>query len=238
MTKQLTGLQESDLEFNDPPRLVWVRVKDAVGLLWVDNPKMHDIGGTILSIQKHGYQEFPKYDINLTNVNGKPGAIKAGNGRIESLFRMEQDKMELPRGLARDKKTGDWVMAIGIGVDAKSEALAKAYAIDSNNLTMAGGDFTGVDISNMWNPQAYLDILKQLGQMGEDVMPISVDPDTLDNLIGYYNLDTGEVELDEFTWLDNPEIKYRVCIDDLSYEEAEKLQGEIPESRVEQYRVK
>lgn len=180
-TKQLTGLQESDLEFNDPPRLVWVRVKDAVGLLWKDNPKLHDVGGVILSLQKHGYQEFPKYDINLTNVNGKAGAIKAGNGRIESLFRMEQDKMEMPRGLAKVKDTGDWAVAIGAGVDAANELEAKAYAIDSNNLTMAGGDFTALDMLSMWKEESYKDILVNLAKMNS--LPVSVTGDDVDFLI-------------------------------------------------------
>ena len=182
----LKELEANDLEFNDPPRLIWIRVKDAIGLLWDENPKLHDIGGVVLSIQKHGYQEFPKYDDKLRNVNGKRGAIKAGNGRIEALYRMEQDDMELPRGLAKVRESNDWAVAIGAGVNANSEALAKSYAIDSNNLTMQGGDFTALDMAKMWSPEKYMAVLNELGEHPAD-MPVSVDPEVFDHLDRFLN---------------------------------------------------
>ena len=36
-------LDGEDLEMNDPPRLSWVRARDAVNLLWRENPKLHDL---------------------------------------------------------------------------------------------------------------------------------------------------------------------------------------------------
>lgn len=38
----LDGLDPSSLEFNDLPAIVWVRVQDAVGLLWRDNPQLNN----------------------------------------------------------------------------------------------------------------------------------------------------------------------------------------------------
>jgi len=189
------GIDELDFA-GDPPRLIWIRVKDAIGLLWIENPKLHDVGGVIVSLQKHGYQEFPKFDKTLTNVNGGKGAIKAGNGRIESLYRMEADEMEMPRGLAKLKGSGDWAVAIGVGVDAESEALAKSYAVDSNNLTMAGGDFTALDMARMWSPDKYMNVLNQLGEHPAD-LPVSVGPEVWEHLDRYLGADDSGNPIDD-----------------------------------------
>lgn len=178
-------LNVSDLDFNDPPSLIWMRVKDAIDLLWNENPKLHDMGGVVTSIVKHGFQEIPKFDSTLMNVKGEKGAIKAGNGRVEALFRMEQDKMELPRGLAVIKESGDWAMPLLVGTDALSLALARAYAVDSNNLTMAGGDFTAYDMARMWDPKSYQTLLSTMRDA--DVLPVSMDADDIDFLTKHLN---------------------------------------------------
>jgi hypothetical protein len=157
----------------DPPKLIWIRVKDAVALLWPDNPKQHDIGSVILSIQKYGIQEIPKYDATL-------GAIKAGNGRVECLFQMERDRMPVPRGIGQTE-SGDWVMPLLVGTDAQSVAVAKAYAIDSNNLTVTGGNLSVEDIARLWKNDGYLNILKEVAAEGE--LPFSVSGDDIDFLM-------------------------------------------------------
>ncbi len=177
----LQSVQEGTLEYNDPPRLIWVRVRDAVGLLWRDNPKLHDIGSITTSVDVHALQELPKFDANLSNVSGGTGAFKAGNGRIEALEAMERSgDHDLPRGLAREKETGFWVMPIIIGVDAISEAMAKAYALDSNNLTLLGGEFAVWDVAKMWD-ESYPDLLRLLAEA--EALPVSVDGDDLDALL-------------------------------------------------------
>ena len=170
---QPVAIDDQDLEFKDVPSLVFIKVSDGVQLLWAENPKLHNIGDVVESIQKHGFQELPKYDRHI--------GIKAGNGRIEALAWMEQDgKYELPRGLARIKETKEWVMPLLIGTDAESLDLARSYAVDSNNLTMTGGDFTALDISRLWDQGQYLNVLKHLKLT--DNMPVSVDGDDLDLL--------------------------------------------------------
>jgi len=173
-------LSTDNLSFNDAPELVWIRVQDAVKLLWNENPKLHNIGDLVKSIEKYGYQEIAKFDKNLINVNGTTGAVVAGNGRIESLAEMEKQKRKLPRGLALLKETGEWVMPVIVGVDQENINKAKAFAIDSNNLGLSGGDFTAVDMSRMWNPAQYMAILQGLSI--EDEAPVTVDKDIINRL--------------------------------------------------------
>jgi len=169
----LRALPTDQLDLRDAPQLIWIRVKDAVRLLWKENPKLHDIGSVVSSISRHGFQEIPKYDKHI--------GIKAGNGRVEALAWMEsQGGYDLPRGLALFTKTGEWVMPLLIGTDAKSRDLARSYAIDSNNLTLGGGDFTALDAMRLWDQQGYLRILASLAKKGQ--LPESVDGDDLDYL--------------------------------------------------------
>ncbi len=178
MSLVINPLDATTLEVTDAPQLIWILVRDAVKLLWRDNPKSHDIGGVIQSFRTYGFQEIPKFDSVLDG-----GAIKAGNGRIEALWRMEQGHYDLPRGIALHKATGSWAMPLLIGVDAESHDLARAYAIDSNNLTMMGGEYSPLDMARMWDTTAYTKMLMDLAQ--KHVMPVSVDTDDLDLLAAY-----------------------------------------------------
>lgn len=175
-------LEAENLTFNDPPHIAWVKVREAVGLLWAGNPKMHDLGAVIQSIERYGFQELPKFDAALPNVGGGQGAIKAGNGRVEALAAMEKDGYGLPRGLAVEAEGGAWAMPLLVGTDADSLEAAKAYAIDSNNLTMLGGDFDPFDLVKMWEP-GYADLLLGLGQA--EKLPVSVDGEFLDTLLQF-----------------------------------------------------
>ncbi len=163
---------------------ILIKVQDAVKLLWGDNPKEHDLGGIIESIKAYGMQETPLYDATLKG-------IKAGNGRTYALGVMENQKMPLPKGIGL-LSTGEWVMPVTVGTDAESVALAEAYAVDSNNLTMAGGDFSAVDYMRMWDNAKYLKLLVGLGEKG--ALPVTVDGDNLDMLLNYT---AGPKTLDE-----------------------------------------
>ena len=169
------------LDKNDPPEMVWMHITVAERLLWVDNPKLHDIGGIIESIKEHGFQELPKYDNNLMNKDGEMGAIKAGNGRLEALLAMYINGEKLPRGVAIDRSTKEWAVPVLIGTDAENAARAKAYAIDSNNIAMMGGDFMPLDLSGMYVQDGYLDVLQEIAM--EEVFPVSVDGDDLDMMM-------------------------------------------------------
>lgn len=192
---KLTGIEKDNLEFKDPPGLMWIPVQQAVTLLWSENPKLHDIGALVQSIEKHGFQELPRYDINLPNASGSMGAIKAGNGRIETLAAMEKEGKALPRGLALQKDTNAWVMPLLVGTDADSLNAARAYAIDSNNLTMSGGDFTAFDFQRLWNSDQYVNMLKVLAQDGQ--LPVTVSGDDLDLFLSGLKVDIPDVTGEE-----------------------------------------
>jgi hypothetical protein len=166
-------LDEAQLKVKNPQRLIWMLVRDAFDLLWVDNPKLHDIGELVSSIKKYGFKPPPQYDGTLE-------AIVDGNGRTEALAWMENQDEELPDGLAIHEATGVWAMPVLVGNDAKSVEFAKAYAVDANNLTLSGGDLTLWDKARLWDAE-YSNVLLDLAQ--RDTLPLTVDGDDLDALL-------------------------------------------------------
>ncbi len=148
-------------------RIEYVRVRDV--MLWSDNPKEHDFGGIMNSIKTNDFRDPSAYDATL-------GGLVHGNGRAQALAMMERDKYIPPRGIAVDAE-GAWYMPIVFGVDALSVAKAEQYAIDHNNLTLAGGDATAFDMLRMWDKDKYIQVLERLEQSGD--MPITVDSDDL-----------------------------------------------------------
>lgn len=188
---------EQTEETTNAPELVWIRVRDAVKLLSPENPKLHDLGGIIQSLIRYGLQELPKYD-------GTVGWIKAGNGRVEALYEMERDgTYERPRGVRMEKETNAWVMPLIIGVDAEDFNQARSYLVDSNNLTMMGGDFTAVDTARLWDRGGYNKLLQSLAKEG--VYTVSVDKEStqlLDNLLSSMMPDFQPVSEDEQGRLD------------------------------------
>lgn len=187
-------VNDAGLELKDPPRLVWVRVQDALGLIWRDNPKRHDMQLLANSIERYGFQEPAKFDAKLHRVgqavDDEPsGAIKSGNGRMEAVAWLESQGKDLPRGLGVNE-AGEWMLPLLVGTDAKSGAVAQAYAVDANNLTLAGGDFDGFDMARLWGP-GYARLLE-----GLDELPVSVDAEMLSLLAAGYDLPDVEAPED------------------------------------------
>ena len=168
----------AQIDSTDVPRLIWVPEQDALGLLWIDNPKIHEDDSIRLSFTTHGFQELPKLDANLPNKSGTNGAIKAGNGRVEVLAEMERDGAAIPRGIGIDDQ-GRWCMPIIAGVDAQNEAMARAYAIDSNNLTLANA--SAQEKAALWDPVQYLRLLEK--QDLENALPVTVTHDDVKELL-------------------------------------------------------
>ena len=143
---------------------------------WDRNAKKHDLGALAESIARHGFRDPPSYDQAL---NGGAGGIVEGNGRADALAAMRAQGMPAPRGV---RDTGDdWLVPVLFGLDAASQHAAEAYAITHNNLTMAGGDFTDLDMAGMWEPETYAAVLEDLARAGET--PITVDETALDALL-------------------------------------------------------
>ncbi|MCG3155092.1 MAG: hypothetical protein DKINENOH_01694 [bacterium] len=143
-------------------------------LLWDDNPKKHDVGGLIQSIKTYGFVDPPKFDPSL---NGGKGGVVYGNGRSQGVKLIRtQTPNEPPRGVLVDDK-GGWYLPVLFGLDAESEAVAQALAIDHNNLTMAGGDFDLWDYAKMWNQESYAEVLRSLAAC--DVPPVTMSQDDI-----------------------------------------------------------
>jgi len=160
--------------------VAWVRVRDAAAATWVDNPKQHDLGVLCESLRRYGFQELPVFDRNLPNVSGGQGAVKAGNGRVEALAAMERAREPLPAHV-RLTPAGEWAVPVVFGGDAKDLLEAQAYALDSNNSTMAGGPFPVWDVARMYDQDAYREMLSTLA--ADEVFPVTVDGDALDALL-------------------------------------------------------
>ena len=140
---------------------------------WERNPKLHDITGLIDSLLKYGFQDPPKFDAAL---NEGQGGLVFGNGRIEALQIMKAQGSAPPRGIASDEATGEWLVPVLFGNDQPGRAAAEAFAVDHNNLTMTGGDYTSVFTSQMWDEVRYVEMLNDIPAAD---LPVSVSAEDL-----------------------------------------------------------
>jgi hypothetical protein len=145
------------------------------------NYKKHDIGALYSSIDTYGFSSPAKYDSNLNDGNG---GLVFGNGRTEAIVGLLLDrqkaKQDPPRGVATNAD-GEWCIPVLFGVDQINEEMARALAIDDNNITMLGGDFTAFDMAKMWELPGYVANLAEIADFG--VAPISVDFDSIASLM-------------------------------------------------------
>lgn len=142
------------------------------------NAKLHDIGAISTSIQRYGFRDPLAIDATLNNSKG---GIAEGNGRLEALLWMHRQG-EKPPAYIKLTETGDWAIPCIIGGDSTTEEEGLAYSLDHNSLTMTGGSFTALDISQLYNPAKYIEVLERLAQ--SKALPVTVDGDDLDLLIG------------------------------------------------------
>jgi DNA modification methylase len=143
---------------------------------WDRNAKKHDMGALVASIERHGFRDPPAFDASL---NGGEGGVVEGNGRGEALTLIRAEGHPAPRGVVVEG--GDWLVPVIFGLDAPSQAAAEAYGIAHNNLTLAGGDFTALDIAGLWEPAGYAALLEDLAQQNE--IPVGLDGDDVDALL-------------------------------------------------------
>lgn len=173
-------------------RLEYVPLAQVLAWTWGANPKQHELEELIDAFLRYGFQDPPKYDPNL---NDGHGGLAHGNGRIAALSLMQQRQMEPPRGIPTDKERGDWLAPVIFGNDLPSQEVASAYAIDHNNLTMAGGDFADWEIARMYDRQQYTAMLRELDHA--DQLPETVESADIFQSIAK---DTGKQG-----WLDDDE---------------------------------
>ena len=155
---------------------------------WDRNAKRHDVGAIMQSIQKYGFKDPPKFEPTL---NDGKGGIVEGNGRATVLQAMKKEDQKPPRGII--VQDDEWFVPTLFGVDADSQAMAEAYAIDHNNLTMAGGDFDMYDMAKMWDGTAYAKLLNSLHD--QNIAPVTMDSSDIE---AYLRVVNGHVEGREF----------------------------------------
>jgi len=162
--------------------------------LWDKNPKKHDLAQIEASIYRYGFQDPAKFDETL-------GGLIFGNGRTEALVKARKAGKEPPSGIMLDDK-GAWCVPVLFGNDLASESAASAFAIDHNNLTMAGSH-TLEDMAKMWSAEGYQSLMQSLKSAND--MPITAwmpkddkpDPgaqmDKAEELLKKWKVKTGDL---------------------------------------------
>lgn len=147
--------------------------------LFDNNAKLHSLDQIIQSITRYGFKSACKWEGKL---NDGRGGIVAGNGRVEALRVMEERGDDLPIGIAQDE-TGEWCVPVLFGVEAESEAIAQAYALDDNNLTLLGGDLALTDLKKLYNQELLMSELEELAQSGN--LPVTFDNDFVEDSLQF-----------------------------------------------------
>ena len=137
--------------------------------LWPENPKKHDIGSIIQSLQKNGMRDAPAQDDTL-------GGIVTGNGRIEALRQLHAAGEEPPEGIVQEGN--DWLVPLQVGMNSATRHQAEAYGIDHNAITVLGGDLGLDSVMGLFDETLLKNVLLSMPDF-----PISVDGEDLDALL-------------------------------------------------------
>jgi hypothetical protein len=204
MTKPIESADPKEL------RIEYIPLEQAAKWDWDDNPKLHDSERLMRSIEKYGFQDPPKFDAAL-------GGFAHGNGRTRALAEMKRRGLPLPFGIV--EVDGDWAMPVLFGNDMESRDVATAYAIDHNNLTMAGGDYTILEVARMWDTVLYGELLVRAKENG--VLPVTVKSHEIDEILSggwddvagdwdsYQDLEMREVANDADTQ-EKPNVQFKI----------------------------
>jgi len=169
--------------------------------LFGKNAKLHNLDQIIQSIKKYGFKSACKWEGVL---NDGRGGIVAGNGRVEALRVMKRRGHNLPVGIAQDE-TGEWCVPVLFGAESDSEATARAYALDDNNLTVVGGDFDVADLLKLYNQDLLTSELDQLLQIGEE--PVTFNDSFIENVIQQLFTESDSINKEKnLTDREHPEI--------------------------------
>ena len=197
-------------------------------LLWDENPKLHDLQALIRSISENGFRDPPTYDAKLD-------AIIEGNGRITALLTMKEQGLPAPRGVREED--GNWFVPVLTGVSSTTRDEAVRYAIDHNNLVLAGGDFDELDFTQLWDHNRLLGVATALRDV--DQLPITMNSETLDTLRQIIDNDVPEMsKIENENEIPEDEFWPRVSIKipPLDYNEyLEVLRAMEGENEVEQF---
>lgn len=161
-----------------------------------DNPKDHDIGMIVESIERFGFND-------AVIVDGRTGMLVGGHGRVEALEWMYQDHLKnnrkRPEGVLAQEQSmgpdGDWLVPVQTGWSSKDDAEAMAFIIAVNRAPELGG----------WNTPKLEEVLLSLGKMGtENLIGTGYDDDDVHRLLARPNIQNGVVD-PEAEWAGMPE---------------------------------
>ncbi|HEY6947235.1 MAG TPA: hypothetical protein VI297_00325, partial [Gemmatimonadales bacterium] len=113
------------------PRIEWMPLTYLRSILLPDNPKAHDLEGTIATIRRFGFLDWPQID----ETSGK---LCVGNGRVEALAAMRNAFEDPPKNIEIGDG-GEWLVPVTRGNALPNAEELTAYVIAHNKLTMAGG---------------------------------------------------------------------------------------------------
>lgn len=147
-----------------------------------ENPKDHDIGNLIESIQEFGF-------VRNVMINETDGRLLYGHGTTEALWRMYEEDYEVPKRI-KVRDDGMWLVPTDRGVEI-SEERAMAYVIADNRHAELGG----------WNEPRLVDNLIKLAGKDGGLRGTGYDGDDLDKLIHIYSptSEENQDQLDERT---------------------------------------
>lgn len=130
------------------------------------NPKDHDLGAIIRSINRFGY-------VTPIVVDERTGLIVAGHGRVQALAAIKADGQDPPANVMTDEQ-GRWCIPIIRGISFNSDAELDAFLIADNQTSALGG----------WNEPELAALLQSLHEQDVALMEVTgFDADDLQAML-------------------------------------------------------
>ena len=129
-----------------------------------DNPKAHDQGAIVASVDRVGY-------ITPVVVNDEDGQLLEGHGRVEALVALKARGEASPLGI-RVTDEGEWLVPTLHGVRL-GPADAKAFVVAANRTTELGG----------WDERRLAATLVELAELDGGLSGVGYDATDLDRLV-------------------------------------------------------
>lgn len=171
-------------------RIEYMALTDLLGRFHPDNPKSHDLGAIIQSLQMFGY-------VSPGAIDECSGLFVEGHGRTQATYMMKQQQMKVPDRI--EARPDDWFLPVVRGIEFDTPEKVRAYLIASNRLTELGG----------WNEPALAELLQELAATDMALLnSTGYDGDKLDDLLrdleGYPD---GEFDASKH-WVGLPEYEH------------------------------
>lgn len=135
----------------EKPRIEYIRMDEFIDRFHPQNPKDHDIGALISSLQRFGFVENPTIDEKTGFCVAGHGRTIAANAMREQMRYTDVDLQKhsglykhdsgviLPTRLDIDTTDGMWMIPVVRGITFRDQAHVNAYLVASNRLVMLGG---------------------------------------------------------------------------------------------------